>query len=54
MSDKMETGRSQLGGLGEHSEGKGGESAVVITRILCGSPCLCRLRTEGLVPVRKY
>jgi hypothetical protein len=32
MSDKMETGRRQLGGLVEHSEGKGGESAVAILR----------------------
>jgi hypothetical protein len=38
----------------EHSEGKGGESAMVMLRFLCGSPRLCRLRTEGLVPVSKY
>jgi hypothetical protein len=54
MLDKMETGRGHLGGLVEHLEGKGGESVVVIPRLLCGSPSLCRLRTEGLVPVRKY
>jgi hypothetical protein len=30
MSDKMETGRGQLGGPVEHSEGKGGKSAVAI------------------------
>jgi hypothetical protein len=50
----METGRGHLGGSVEHSEGKGGESVVAILRFLCGSPCLCRLRTEGLVPVSKY
>jgi hypothetical protein len=38
----------------EHSEGKGGESAMAIPRCLCGSPHLCRLRTEGLVTVSKY
>jgi hypothetical protein len=38
----------------EHSEGKGGENAMAILRFLCGNPCLCRLRTEGLVPVSKY
>jgi hypothetical protein len=38
----------------EHSEGKGGESAVSILRFICGSPRLCRLRTEGLVTVSKY
>jgi hypothetical protein len=54
MLDKMETGRSHLGGPVEHSEGKGGESVVAILRFLCGSPRLCQLRTEGLVPVRKY
>jgi hypothetical protein len=54
MSDKMEIGQGQLGGPVEHSEGKGGESAVAILRFLCGSPRLCRLRTEGLVPVSKY
>jgi hypothetical protein len=54
ISDKMETGRAQLGGPVEHSEGKGGESAVAILRFLCDSPHLCRLRTEGLVPVSKY
>jgi hypothetical protein len=54
MPDKMETRRGQLGGPVEHSEGKGGESAMVILRFLCGSPRLCQLRTEGLVPVSKY
>jgi hypothetical protein len=38
----------------EHSEGKGGESVVAILRFLCGSPCLCQLRTEGLIPVSKH
>jgi hypothetical protein len=50
----METRRGHLGGLVEHSEGKGGESVMVILRFLCGSSRLCRLRTEGLVPVSKY
>jgi hypothetical protein len=54
MSDKMKTERVQLGGPEEHSEGKGGKSVVAILRFLCGSPCLCRLRTKGLVLVRKY
>jgi hypothetical protein len=43
-----------LGGSVEHSEGKDGESAMAITGFQCGSPCLCRLRTAGLVPVSKY
>jgi hypothetical protein len=34
----------------EHSEGKGGESVVPITRFLCGSPRLCRLRTASFWP----
>jgi hypothetical protein len=52
--DKIETGRGHLGGLVEHSEGKGRESVVAILRFLCGSSRLCRLRTEGLVPMSKY
>jgi hypothetical protein len=32
MSDKMETGRGQLGGPVKHSEGKGGDSVVAILR----------------------
>jgi hypothetical protein len=52
--DKMETRRGHLGGPVEHLEGKSGESDVAILRFLCGSPHLCQLRTEGLVPVRKY
>jgi hypothetical protein len=35
----------QVGGSVEHSEGKGGESAMAILRYLCGSPYPCRLRT---------
>jgi hypothetical protein len=50
----METGQDQLGGPVEHSEGKGGESVMSILRLLCGSPCLCRLRIEWLVPVSKF
>jgi hypothetical protein len=38
----------------EYSEGKGGESVMAILRFLCGSSRLCRLKTEGLVPVSKY
>jgi hypothetical protein len=38
----------------EHSEGKDGESVVAIPGFLCGSPRLCQLRIEGLVPVGKY
>jgi hypothetical protein len=38
----------------EHLEGKGEESDVAILMFLCGSPRLCRLKTEGLVPMRKY
>jgi hypothetical protein len=54
MLDKMETGHGHLGGSMEHSEGKGGESAMAILRFLCGSPRLCQYGTEGLVPVSKY
>jgi hypothetical protein len=43
-----------LGGSVEHLEGKDEESVVGILRFLCGSPCLCRLRTDGLVSVSKY
>jgi hypothetical protein len=52
--DKNEDRRGHLGGSVEHSKGKGRESVVAILRFLCGSPRLCRLRTEGLVPVSKY
>jgi hypothetical protein len=38
----------------EHSEGKDRESVMAIPRFLCGNPCLCQLKTEGLVPVSKY
>jgi hypothetical protein len=38
----------------EHSEGKGRESVVAILRFLYGSPCMCRLMIEGLIPVSKY
>jgi hypothetical protein len=38
----------------EYSEGKGRKSIMPILRFLCGSLRLCRLRTEGLVPVGKY
>jgi hypothetical protein len=34
----------------EHSEGKGGESVVVILRFLCGSSHPCRLRTALFWP----
>jgi hypothetical protein len=44
---------SLVGSL-EHSKGKDNESVVAILRILCSSPCLCRLRTGGLVPASKY
>jgi hypothetical protein len=54
MLNKMETRRGHLGGSVEYSEGKGGESVVAILRFLCGSPRLCQLRTEGLIPVSKY
>jgi hypothetical protein len=54
MLDKMETGWGHFRGSVEHSECKGRESAVAIPRFLCGSPCMCQLRTEGLVPVSKY
>jgi hypothetical protein len=54
MLDETETGRGHLQRLVEHTEGNDGESVVAISRFLCGSPRLCRLRTEGLVPVSKY
>jgi hypothetical protein len=50
----METEQGHLGGPVERSEGKSGESAMAVLRFLCGSPHLCQLRTEGLVPVSKY
>jgi hypothetical protein len=54
MLDKIEIERGHLGGPVEYLEGKCGESTVAILKFLCGSPCLCQLRTEGLVPVSKY
>jgi hypothetical protein len=54
MLGKIETGRGHLEGSVEHLEEKGGESDVTILRFLCGSPCLCQLRTEGLIPMSKY
>jgi hypothetical protein len=50
----MEIGRGHVGGPVEHSKGKDGKSVVAILRFLCGRPRLCRLRTEGLVPLSKY
>jgi hypothetical protein len=52
--DKMEIGQGHLGRPVKHSKGKGAESVVTIPRFLCGSPRLCCLRTDGLVPVSKY
>jgi hypothetical protein len=40
----------QVGGSVEHSEGKGGKSAVAILRFLCGSPHPCQLRTAPFWP----
>jgi hypothetical protein len=40
----------QVGGLVEHSEGKGRESAVSISRFLCGSPHPYQLRTAPCCP----
>jgi hypothetical protein len=54
MLDKIETRQGHLGEPVEHLEGKGGDSAMSILRFLCGSPYLCRLRIEGLVPMSKY
>jgi hypothetical protein len=54
MLDKMEIEHGYLGGLVEHSKGKGGESGAAISRFLCDSLHLCRLRTEELIPVSKY
>jgi hypothetical protein len=54
MLDKNGDQAGPLGGSVEHSEGKGRESVVAIPRFLCGSPHLCRLRTEGLELVSKY
>jgi hypothetical protein len=50
----VEIERGHLEGPVEHSEGKSGESVVVILRFLCGSSRLCQLKTDGLVPVSKY
>jgi hypothetical protein len=54
MFYKLETVRGHFGGSVEYSEGKDGESDVAILRFLSGSPRLCRLMTEGLVPLSKY
>jgi hypothetical protein len=54
MLNKMETGWGHLGEPVEHSEGNCGDTAVAILMFLCGSPCMCQLRTEGLVHVSKY
>jgi hypothetical protein len=43
-----------ISGSVEPSEGKAGESAVAIPRFSMWYPRLCRLRTEGLVPMSKY
>jgi hypothetical protein len=50
----MEIVQGHLGGPVEHSKGNGGESVVATLRFLCDSLHLCRLSTEGLVPVSKY
>jgi hypothetical protein len=50
----MKIGQGHLGGWVEHSEGKGVENVVAIPRFLCGIPRLCRLRTEGMIPMSKY
>jgi hypothetical protein len=54
MLDKNRDWAGPFRRLVEHSEGKGGESVTDISRFLCGSRSLCRLRTEVLVPVSKY
>jgi hypothetical protein len=51
--DNLRSGRAIRGSV-EHSEGKDGESAMAILMFLCSSPRLCRLMTEGLVPMSKY
>jgi hypothetical protein len=43
-----------LGESGGMSVGKGGESEVGSRHLQCCSPCLCQLRTDGLVPMSKY
>jgi hypothetical protein len=35
-------------------KGRAGRVMQLFQGFLCGSPCLCRLRTEGLVPMGKY
>jgi hypothetical protein len=40
----------QVGGSVEHSEGKGVESVVAISRFLCDSPRLCQVRTGHFGP----
>jgi hypothetical protein len=40
----------QVGGSVEHSEWKGGESAMAILIFLCGSPRPCQLRTTPFWP----
>jgi hypothetical protein len=43
-----------LGERGELSVGKVGESDVESQRLQGANPCLCRLRTNRLVPANKY
>jgi hypothetical protein len=54
MLDKNRDRAEPFRGLVEYSEGNGGESVADISRFLCGSPRMCRLRTEGLVPMSNY
>jgi hypothetical protein len=51
--DNLRPGGAIRGSV-EHSKRKDMESAMAILRFLYGSSRLCRLRTEGLVPVSKY
>jgi hypothetical protein len=51
--DNLRLGGAIRGSV-EHSKRKGGKTVVAILRFLCCSPRLCRLRTEGLVPVSNY
>jgi hypothetical protein len=53
LMDNLRSGRAIRGSV-EHSEGKDRESAMAILMFLCSSPRLCRLMTEGLVPMSKY
>jgi hypothetical protein len=51
---KLETGRGSYVERGGPSVGMVGEWCVESWCLQDCSPCMCRLRTDGLAPVSKY